>query len=243
MRKIVLFLALCFFILGFSSCDEGRIEVKRSTISNEGRIARLIANVSGVDNWPSGSGYSVVIAGYGDDSQYAIVTRSLPMGLEEGADIDITMSGVTDDVTSLRLCIINRLRECVATFYELGSDELSSASDTIRMEAGTVNLGMYSTIQNQIFDTKCISCHGSTGSAARGLFLTDGESYNALVNQYSRVETDMLLVSPGNVSESFLYNVLNEEGATSMSHIDLFSEDEQLQITLIDDWIEYGADE
>lgn len=243
MRKFAFSLVLCLAVLGFSSCDEGRIEAKKVVASSNGRILKLTANVSGVDNWPTGVGYSVALAGFSDESDYAVVSRTFPIGLGDNADVSLTLSGITDEVTSLRFCIINRLRQCVTTFVELKSDEFATESDTIRMDGGTVDVSMYGTIQGQVFDDKCISCHGSTGSAARGLFLTEGLSHSALVNQYSKVNPEMLLVSPEDAENSFLYHVLTDGTATSMNHVDLFSEDEQLLLTLVERWIDNGAEE
>ena len=72
------------------------------------------------------------------------------------------------------------------------------------------------------------------------LFLTEGKSYHALVNQPAHKNSDILLVKPGSAEESFLHLVLNRAGDTSMNHTDMLSEDEQPLLKLIDNWINEG---
>ena len=35
-----------------------------------------------------------------------------------------------------------------------------------------LDVGMFSSIQSQVFDKRCVACHGQTGSASGNLFLT-----------------------------------------------------------------------
>ena len=116
-------------------------------------------------------------------------------------------------------------------------EELAAITDTILMDVGTLDVGMFSSIQSQVFDKRCVACHGQTGSASGNLFLTEGKSYHALVNQPAHKNSDILLVKPGSAEESFLHLVLNRAGDTSMNHTDMLSEDEQPLLKLIDNWI------
>ena len=119
-------------------------------------------------------------------------------------------------------------------------EELTAVTDTILMDVGTLDVGMFSSIQSQVFDKRCVACHGQTGSASGNLFLTEGKSYHALVNQPAHKNSDILLVKPGSSEESFLHLVLNRAGDTSMNHTDMLSEDEQPLLKLIDNWINEG---
>lgn len=237
MKKLLIFLTFVFMVL--TACDEGRIYEKTITVERGGRVVKLNGTFSGIKNWTDD--YSVVVAGFSDDSEYAMVTKSLPINKEEGGEVELVLSGISDDVTSLKLCVINRLRECIVSFKTIEDDELAVGTDTIRMDVGTLDVGMYSAIQTQVFNNKCTACHGNTGSAAAGLFLTQDKSHNALVNHTAHVNSSMLLVSPGNVEESFLHFVLNRDGDTNMHHMDMFSANEQAMLTLIDKWIDGGA--
>ena len=152
----------------------------------------------------------------------------------------MTLGGISDEVKSLKLCVISRLRECIVEFKTMEDEELAAITDTILMDVGTLDVGMFSSIQSQVFDNRCVACHGQTGSASGNLFLTEGKSYHALVNQPAHKNSDILLVKPGSAEESFLHLVLNRAGDTSMNHTDMLSEDEQPLLKLIDNWINEG---
>lgn len=233
MKNIILFI---LFLMCLSACDEGRIYEKTIVIPQEGLTVKLTGNFSGMKEWPEK--YSVVVAGFNDDSEYAIISKVVPAPDVEGGRIEMTLSGIDEQVSTLELCIINRLRKRVVSYYSM--DELNAVGDTIYMEVGTVNVGMYNTIQEKVFDENCVACHGRSTSAAGGLFLTEGVSYDALVNVPSHVNEDMLLVAPNDVQNSFLHVVLNRNGDTHHDHVDILSAKTSL-VTLIDDWIDAGA--
>lgn len=52
----------------------------------------------------------------------------------------------------------------------------------------------------------------------------------------------MLLVNPGNAQQSFLHLILNENGHIAHDHVDILSVKTEL-LTLIDNWINNGAEE
>ena len=215
MKKCILFFAAIWMTLCFCSCDDGRIYEKEVNIQRGGRAMKLTGRFSGISNWTDD--YSVVVAGFNDKSEYAVITKSLPVNVADGTDIVMTLGGISDDVKSL-----------------------TAVTDTILMDVGTLDVGMFSSIQSQVFDKRCVACHGQTGSASGNLFLTEGKSYHALVNQPAHKNSDILLVKPGSSEESFLHLVLNRAGDTSMNHTDMLSEDEQPLLKLIDNWINEG---
>lgn len=57
------------------------------------------------------------------------------------------MTGVSDKVTTIELCVINRLRKRVISFRSM--DDLTAVDDTILMDVGTVDAGMYHGIQEK----------------------------------------------------------------------------------------------
>ena len=239
MKNYILFLAAIWTTVSLCSCDAGRIYEQHVDIERGGYVLKLTGRFSGLGNWADG--YSVVVAGFNDKSEYAVITKSLPLNQSDGTEVVMTLGGINDEVTVLKLCVINRLRECVADFHTIECEEIFASADTIMMNVGTLDVGMYSAIQSQVFDKKCTMCHGETGTAAGNLFLTADKSYHALVNRPAYKNSDLLLVKPGEAEESFLHLVLNRDGDTNMHHLDLFSEKEQLALKLIDDWINRGA--
>ena len=93
-----------------ASCDDGRLYADRLILPEEGRVVRLTATLDGLDTWADG--YSVVLAGFGEGSDYAVIAKSV-QAADDGT-VDITMSGVAEEVTTLEVCAINRIRKRIA---------------------------------------------------------------------------------------------------------------------------------
>ena len=237
MKKCILFFAAIWMTLCFCSCDDGRIYEKEVNIQRGGRAMKLTGRFSGISNWTDD--YSVVVAGFNDESEYAVVTKTIPA--VEDDEIQVTMTGVSDKVTTIELCVINKLRKRVISFQSM--DDLTAVDDTILMDVGTVNVGMYHGIQEKVFNTTCAHCHGGSSSAAANLYLTEGKSYEALVNRPSKKVDGMLLVKPGSAQESVLHTLLN----TTISSTWGYDHSKEIVsspiLTLIDDWINNGAQE
>ena len=213
MKKYILFGGCLLLLAYITSCDDGRIYEKTETLSEEGRTLKMSGKINGISKWPDG--YSVVVAGFSDESEYAVVT--------------------------IELCVINKLRKRVISFQSM--DDLTAVDDTILMDVGTVNVGMYHGIQEKVFNTTCAHCHGGSSSAAANLYLTEGKSYEALVNRPSKKVDGMLLVKPGSAQESVLHTLLN----TTISSTWGYDHSKEIVsspiLTLIDDWINNGAQE
>ena len=209
MKKYILFGGYLLLLAYITSCDDGRIYEKTETLSEEGRTLKMSGKINGISKWPDG--YSVVVAGFNDESEYAVVTKTIPA--VEDDEIQVTMTGVSDKVTTIELCVINKLRKRVISFQSM--DDLTAVDDTILMDVGTVNVGMYHGIQEKVFNTTCAHCHGGSSSAAANLYLT----------------------------ESVLHTLLN----TTISSTWGYDHSKEIVsspiLTLIDDWINNGAQE
>lgn len=220
-----------------TACDEGRIYDTVSVAAEGGRTVKFIGKVSGIESWPSG--YTVAVAGFDAKSEYALTSANvMPSQAEEDGTIQVVMSGVTDEVTQVELCVINRIRERVVTFVKVDCSEVTE--DTIRLEVGEQSVGMFQAIQEHVFDSRCVNCHGGSTSAAAGLFLTEGKSYGQLVDVPSSVQPDWKRVEPEDAEHSFLHLVLNENGHVHHDHQDILSA-EPVLLNLIDNWITGGA--
>lgn len=230
-RSFVLLSVGTFSVL---SCDDGRIYEELVDVPEEGRVVQLTGHLSGLGNWSDR--YSVVVAGYDDESDYAIITKAVPQ--TEGGEVKVVLSGISDEVSRIDLCVINRLRKRMLSFR---SFECPYVADTIRLDVGTLDVGMYSSIQSQLFDKTCANCHGASTFAAAGLYLTPGKSYAALVGQPSAKFPEILLVSPGDADESLLYQTLSSSISQEWSydHTKEVLSDEWKDI--IEDWIDDGA--
>ena len=236
--KIYILLATCLLLsAGLASCDDGPIYEKTSGISEKGRTLEMSGVINGISKWPDG--YSVVVAGFKDESEYAVATKTIPTPTTEGDEVHVIMAGISDEVSTVELCVIDKLRKRIVSFLSI--DDLKATNDTIHMEAGTVDVGMYNAIQEKIFNTTCAHCHGGGTSPAAGLYLTEGKSYEALINHPSKKVDGMVLVKPGNAQESVLHKLLNTTISSDWGYDHSKEVLSYSTLDLIDDWIDNGA--
>ena len=138
---------------------------------------KLTAQINGIDSWPGG--YSVVLAGFTPDNAFAQTAK----GISQTADgtINMVLAGIPSEVTQIEVCVINKLRKRIASFY---TADYTEQADTIRLDAGKLDAGLY---------------------------LTEGKSYKALVDVVAdKSEEGLKLVKPGSAEESFLHVILHE---------------------------------
>ena len=238
--------ALCiinyaFLLLLLTSCDDGRIYPETVTLS-EGKTVLLEGVLNGLENWPGA--YRVVIAGFEQaDDEYAAVSKVITSSDIVDGKVSIALSGIKDDVSLVRLCVLDRLRKHIVTFKEV---DVSKATETVKMDVGTIDISMFSAIQQCYFSTTCANCHGASNRVAAGLYLTEGNSYKALVDVNSKKVEGRKLVEPNNAAGSVLHMILNQQSVEGigMDHRDLVSEKNEMTILpLIDSWINNGAKE
>ena len=223
---------LIIIILALSACDDGDV-METINVESSGRTVKIAASVSGIENWPSG--YNVVVAGFGD-SKYADISKNI---FTATADT-LVLNGIGNDVKTIEICAINRLRERIATFYE--NDISNNNEAVIILDAGAVQADMFSGIQKTLFNPTCSACHGGGKSAAAGLYLTEGKSYDALVNVASSKATDgSVRVVPGDAANSFMYKVVTgTDGVLSFDHSNMITEEKYIK--LIENWITKGIE-
>lgn len=228
-------------ILGLSSCDDGRI-YPETTTSAEGKTVVMEGVLEGLDSWVSN--YRVSIAGFEQaDDEYASVSKVITSSDIKDGKALVELSGIKDNVKLVRLCVLDRLRRHIVTFDEV---DISDATETVKMDVGTLDITMFNAIQQSFFNTTCANCHGASNRAAAGLYLTEGKSYQAMVDVNSKKVEGRKLVETNNASNSVLHMVLNQQEVEgiSMAHRDLVSEkNEQTLLPLIDSWINNGAKE
>ena len=241
MKNYIFATLLGLVMLSVTACDDGRIYPETAATA-EGKTVVLEGVLNGLDNWASN--YRVSIAGFEDASdEYASVSKVITSSDIKDGKVSIELSGLQGDIKLVRLCILDRLRKHIVTFNEV---DVSNATETVRMDVGTVNISMFNAIQQNYFNTTCANCHGASNRAAAGLYLTEGKSYQALVDADSKKVEGKKLVEPNNAANSVLHMVLNQQKVegVSMDHRDLVSEKNELTILpLIDSWINNGAKE
>ena len=241
MRKLLVIFAGIISFMGLQSCDDGRLYEEEMPISPEGRTVTLTAHLSGLTTWPDPSMY-VVLAGFNDDSDYALINKSVPVPTTEGDEVSVVLSGIKENVTRVELCVINRLRKHIVSFYTIDEVKLTSANE-IEVDAGTLNVGMFNTIQERVFSATCANCHGAATSAAAGLYLTADKSYDATVNVPSKKLPDMHIVEPGDAANSALYQAISTD--VSITHEWHYNHTAEVVddgiLALIRQWITHGA--
>ena len=198
--------------------------------------------LEGFDSWSSN--YRVSIAGFEQaDDEYASVSKVITASDIQDGKALVELSGIKDNVTLVRLCILDRLRRHIVGFKEV---DISDATEPVKMDVGTIDISMFNTIQQNFFNTTCANCHGASNRVAADLYLTDGKSYSALVGADSKRVSNKKLVEPNDAAGSVIHMVLNQESVEgiSMNHFDLVSElNKQTILPIIDSWINNGAKE
>jgi len=223
-----------------ASCDDGRIYEEEIVVPTEGRTVHFSANVTGLDSWPDA--FVVALASFDGKSDYAIASKKVQAPSEEGGEVNTTLSNISEDVTSVELCVVTRLGKRVMTLMSLEGEDLSGSA-TIEMDGGKMALSMYDIIQTKVFNTTCIACHGGSTSAAAGLYLTSDKSYDALVSVPSKKVEGLNLVEPRGASKSVLYMALSSEISVENNwHYKHNHEVESTEIrSMIKSWINNGA--
>lgn len=237
--KYTLSALLCGALL-FASCDEGRIPEKVRDLNEKGRVAKLEANITGLDQWPKG--YTVSFAGFTDDGTYAEISKDIKA--DKDGHVSIELAGIPDDVTKLEVCVINSIRKRVLTFYSITATDTSDTIKVVPSEAIKV-VGVFSYLQTNLFDKQCAHCHSGDAWAV-SLSLNEGKSYSQLVNVPSVKVEGKNRVTPGNADSSVLYEVLSTDISLDekwkIDHSKIMVTDAE-NLKLLKEWINSGAKE
>ena len=110
------------------SCDDGKIYDENNQTEREGGTVKLTAKISRVDSWPGG--YSVVLAGFTPDNAFAQTAKGIRQ--TDDGTIDMVLAGIPSEVTQIEVCVINKLRKRIASFY---AADYTEQADTIRLNA------------------------------------------------------------------------------------------------------------
>lgn len=220
----------------FISCDEGRLYDNDDIIMSEvGGNAHIKAKITGLDTWPEG--YTIALAGFEDGNEFALVSKNVKTVVSNGM-CDVTLTGIPSEVSTVELCAIDRLRRRVATFV---STRYESKTDTIRLNVTNVNASMSKAIQQEVFNTTCIQCHGGSNYVAGGLNLTEGKSFEDMISIPSVKMAGLNRVQPGKSSSSVLYIILGGSASSDWKYDHSVEVVRQEKLDLIRNWIDGGA--
>lgn len=223
-----------------ASCDEGDIPAKQPVLDVSGRAAKVSVQLTGADNWPSS--YTLAVAAFAEGNEYASYVKDISAASDGTGKL--TCYNIPDGVKTLEVCAVNSLRKRMVSFASI---DISEVTDTIEFNAGALNVGMYKTIQDNLFTTRCAACHGlGSGSPAAGLHLDEGNSYTSLVGQASTIVSDGVRVKAGDAAGSVLYQFLSTNVSNGMGvdhSVMLVSDGDLVKLRLVRDWINNGAKE
>jgi len=220
-------------LISAASCDDGKIYEDAPDVPTSGITVKVSGSIAGINSWTGD--YSVCIAGFGD-SDFALISKPLT-AIDNTGNIDLEMSGVTQEVTSIEICALNRLRKRVVSFASIKPNY--NTDEIIHFNFSPIDAGMYTTVQG-FFNASCVQCHGGSNHAAAGLNLTSAESYLQLVGIPSVKSPDLERITPGNASASLLWQTVVGDVSSSWAynHRDLLS---SAEADVMKSWIDGGA--
>ena len=245
MKPIHYILYICAVVL-LAACDSGDIHDKVYEVDEKGKTVKVTARISGLGEW-EGTGYNMAVAGFTQDSKFALMQKTLPSTVEDGSTVSLVLSNISNEVQMVEVSLTNSLRKRIISLASVNMEDYSekTAHDTILLDLGTVDVGRFGILQAGIFNRACIQCHGGNGRSAAGLNLTEGNARSNLVDVPSTRREGMLRVASGNIEASLLHQVLNEGGENLLSHnhTEILSSQFKSNLeevnSLIDSWIEH----
>lgn len=240
--QFIIAYSFLLFTLMFASCDSGDIVETVTTNDSNGRAVKLSATLSGMSDLSDK--YTLALATFKANDNYALTLYSIPATTTDGTEVSIVAPNIDSDVSTVELAVTNRLRQRVISLASINMDDYASATDTIRMNAGAIDVSMFSIIQHNVFNASCIQCHGAGGgNGAAGLNITEGQALANLTDVPSTRKEGMFRVVSGNASQSLLHQILAEGGEDILhyNHTEVlsshFKNDVAAVRTFIDDWI------
>lgn len=233
-------LTIAFLATFIASCDDGHIDEKTYVYVNDSYNVQLTGDFSKANTWSGG--YTLALCGFNETDNYATIAKSL-------SSIDgkttIKLSNIPPETKTVEIAVINILRERMATLYKYDINNTDNINDTIRIDVGEMDLGMFAHINNSLFQgskTNCSKCHSGPNPRA-GLDLSSDRAYNSIVGVTSTKSPDKLLVKAGDAESSFLYKVISVgDDNVHYAHTQLLTDDQTI-LDIVKQWIDAGAKE
>lgn len=219
--------------LSIVACDSGDI-YEETTFKNEGIKCNTSIIFKNISSWPID--YQVAIAAY--KKEEAIPSISKAIGKPSIGDTShIELTGIPFDTDRISISILNKSRKSVTDLYSHSIQPKEIESQISSLGLLSIDLLDFTRVQNQFF-ANCINCHGGSSYAAADLNLTEGYSYNALINVNSKIVNEKKLVTPGIESESFILDVLaHSSDNISYNHTNVSFNSQEEDVKLLKLWI------
>ena len=243
--KLSLFSTLCVICMATVSCDDGHVDDPVFQHNTEGYNVQITGTFRSQNTWTGN--YSVVAAAFDEESDYSLIQKVLPSSATDDVQEIVKLSNIPAQSTTIEIAIVNSLRKRIATIYRYEIPDTYDSKDTIRIDVGELNVGMFATINNCVLQgtsTNCSMCHRGKNAAAN-LDLTPENAYASIVNVPAEKRNTMMRVLPYDASNSFFYKVITEgDENVSYSHLGFFAEEKYAAfIDIVKAWIDSGAKE
>ena len=223
---LILFATLCTICLLSTSCDDGHIDDPVFDYNSDGYNVQITGTFKRLDTWTGN--YSVVAAAFNDESEYSLIQKVLPSAATDSTTEVVSLSNVSAHAQTIEIAVVNTLRKRVATIYSYPIPNNQHPDDTIKINVGELNVGMFGAINQFIFQgtsTNCARCH-STADGVEHLDLTAENADASLVNVVADKDSTQTRVLPFDAANSFFYKVIKDgDESISYSHTGLFTED------------------
>ena len=243
--RIIMRTVLCATVAwSMCSCDDGHVDDPVFENTEDSYNVEITGKFQSLNTWRGT--YSVAAACFNDESNYSLIQKVLPSSTEDTVQV-LKLSNVPINAKTVEIVVTNTLRKRIATLYSYPIPYNQRYSDTIKIDVGTLNVGMFGSINQFIFQgtgTNCARCHSAERPTAN-LDLTAAHAYNSLVNAPAEKDPSKLRVKPGDAEGSFLYKVISEgDENVGYSHVGLFTDDTYAPfLDIIKAWIDGGAKE
>ncbi|MBR2260906.1 MAG: hypothetical protein IJ916_04305 [Paludibacteraceae bacterium] len=211
-RTLKRIIIMTLSVLLLTSCDSGDI-YENFNSEAEGLSCTATVSFINTSTWPVD--YQIVLAAF-NQNDYPLITKGISKPAV-GDTIQLSLNGIPENCTEISIALLNKSKRLVNQFFTHVITNEEREKNLIQLTATDLNLLDYSRIQHQFF-SNCINCHGASEKAAAGLFLTDGKSYDAIVNKTSSKDSTAKIVLPGFPEKSFIIRVL--EGKAENLHYD-----------------------
>jgi hypothetical protein len=215
------------------SCDSGDIYPKEYE-NDEGVAVSATFVFDNLDAFPND--YPLIFGAF-DDKQSTPLASVRLMKPRSQEPVKVSIDNLPANATSVMLCLTNLGRQSVFVLFE---KDIAVAGDSIVIPQSTIDFVSYKRIQSLVFEQyTCVACHqGATG--AGNLLLTPSASYNSLVNTASFKNPAKKRVTPSDIDNSFLLDVLADDNlGLSQPHTGFVTRNDD--IVLIREWIKNGC--
>ncbi|MCM1028250.1 MAG: hypothetical protein NC342_05100 [Pseudoflavonifractor sp.] len=216
LRNLIIFCVVASTLL--SSCDDGRIYPPENDIRQEGHTIEIKCRLDGVKDWNATRDYFLSAAAFADDgSGYALVSLNIAGGNNDA----LVLTGVPAEASTVKICILDRLRKEVVSLASMEIAGAPSVADTLRLDAGALDVSPLAALQDAVFTPTCSACHGGGAQAAASLsLLTANDTHKNTIGipAHRATEQAPFRVMPGEADSSLLYLALTTDISSSWAY-------------------------